>query len=385
MFEAAAAGLPILTINWGGQKDFLSVPNKKGKLEPMATFVSHEVKPVQKEAVWDKIIIPESEWAYPASWDYKVKMRSVFKAYGEKKAMAKKLAEYNRERFGGQKQYKKMAEAILGEAVFDYKDVDVSSLPKISVITSVFKAREYIEEFLKDVERQTIFKEKVELVLVDPGSPEQEEEVIKVWVEKYPDNIKYIKLESDPGLYACWNQAIQASTGEFISNWNCDDRRAPDALEKMAKQLVSNPSVEMVYFDYFMTNKPNETFEANSSNGNKYNMDQFSKEALLRMNLPHCGPMWRKSAHDRVGFFNEDYKSASDWEWNLRLAFSGGMMKKMSEPLGLYYFSPRGISTDPKNNSWKRKEEREIFNRFNEMLKKEKEPQQAEVPVNVIL
>ena len=41
---------------------------------------------------------------------------------------------------------------------------------------------------------------------------QNEEEVINKYLEKYPDNIKYIRLDNDPGIYAVWNKAIEVST-----------------------------------------------------------------------------------------------------------------------------------------------------------------------------
>ena len=85
---------------------------------------------------------------------------------------------------------------------------------------------------------------------------------------------------------------------------------------------------------------------------------------MLRGNPPHCMPMWRKSLHERHGFFEEKYRSASDWEFWLRCTLEGVEMKKINKPLGLYYFNPKGMSTNQEHNEWKRKEEREIFSKY---------------------
>ena len=63
--------------------------------------------------------------------------------------------------------------------------VSIDDIPKISLITSVFDGDEFIQGFLEDITRQTIFKDKCELVLVNANSPGNEEEVIKKYMEKY--------------------------------------------------------------------------------------------------------------------------------------------------------------------------------------------------------
>jgi len=127
---------------------------------------------------------------------------------------------------------------------------------------------------------------------------------------------------------------------------------------------MANSNVGLVYADSYITHKPNETYENNSSEGQRYNFEQFSKENMLKGNLPHSNPMWRKSLHDKFGFFNPELKSAGDWEFFLRCTFEDIKFKKIPDILGLYYFNPKGISTNPENNSWKVKEELSVFKKY---------------------
>ncbi len=63
MYEASYNGLPIVTINWGGQCDFINVPTKQRKKgskskkilvnKPHVCEVDYTVGPIQKEAVWE--------------------------------------------------------------------------------------------------------------------------------------------------------------------------------------------------------------------------------------------------------------------------------------------------------------------------------------------
>jgi len=192
--------------------------------------------------------------------------------------------------------------------------------------------------------------------------------VIEEYIEKYPDNIIYKKLDEDPGIYGTWNEAIRLSTGEYITNANLDDRKAPNSLELHAKVLFGNEEIDLVYADSYITNNPNETYEENTAQGKRYNFEQFSKEGMLRGNQPHNNPMWRKSLHDKHGMFNDKYRSAGDWEFFLRCAFGGSEYKKLEHPLGLNYFNPKGISTNFENFEWKQEEEEEIYTKYKGMM-----------------
>ena len=365
MFEAAYNSLPIVTVAWGGQCDFLYMDKKEksGKMRknPMFTTVAYDIKQVQKEAVWEGVIQADSQWSFAKEWSYKKSLRSVVKNYNPLKSKAKKLQKYLKKEFAEEKQYLKMAEIVHGDTI---ENIDLSDIPKISIITSVYDGDEFIRPFLEDITSQTIFEEKCELVLVNANSPGNEEEVIMEYIKKYPNNIVYKRLDEDPGIYGTWNEAIKLSSGDYITNANLDDRKSRNSIERHAKSLFTNPDVSLVYSDSFVTHSPNETFDKNSSGMKRYNFEQFSKEGMLRGNLPHNNPMWKKSLHEKHGYFDSKYRSAGDWEFFLRCAFGGENFKKINEVLGLYYFNPKGVSTNVENTSWKQQEEKEIFLKY---------------------
>jgi len=364
IFEAAAAGLPIIATDWSGHLDFLV--DETGK--KLFAKVDYELKQIEQAHVWSGVMEAGTSWAYPIYGNLTSRMREVYKDYGWFSSWAKKLSAVNKQKFTKDKIYLQFAELVLGQAI---STVPTEKVPKISVITSVYNGDEHIEGFLQDITKQTIFKDKCELILINANSPGNEESVINRYLEKYPDNIVYKRLESDPGIYACWNIAAKLATGELLTNANLDDRKSPDFLEKLGKELVTRQDVDVVYAENKLTNSPNETWEKNTSKTN-YPCEEFSPDAMLRGNPPHCMPMWRKSLHDKYGYFEEGYRSASDWEFWLRCAFDGIKMSKINRPLGLYYFNPKGMSTNIENNSWKRQEEKEVFKKYL-AIKKERE------------
>ena len=92
LFEAAYSALPVITHDFGGQKDFLSVL-EDGKLKFKAVKVEYDVKNIQPEAHWPTVLNPDMFWAFPRSVSCKKTMREVYKDYGRFKAQAKKLKE----------------------------------------------------------------------------------------------------------------------------------------------------------------------------------------------------------------------------------------------------------------------------------------------------
>jgi hypothetical protein len=369
LFDAAIAGLPIITVPWSGHCDFLYVPykDKKGKTKQKSHFlkVEYNIQPIQAEAIWDGVLEKDSQWAFAKEGSYKMALRKMKNDYHVYQGMAKKLSKWVLENFTEENQYHAFVTHTYGEEVKnDWSSVSTDELPKISIITSVYDGDEFIEPFLEDITSQTIFEDKCELILINAASPGNEEEIISKYVEKYPNNIVYKKLDEDPGIYGVWNMAVEMSTGDFLTNANLDDRKAPNSLEAHAKTLFANEEVELVYADSYITNKPNETFLNNSSQERRYNFEEFSKEGMLRGNLPHNNPMWRKTLHTNHGTFDDSYRSAGDWEFWLRCANAGSIFKKLPGIYGLYYFNPKGISTNFENFSWKQEEETRVYEKY---------------------
>ncbi len=373
LFEAAHHGLPVIATDWSGHLDFLYKPTKQknGKIKHKHMFsrISYTMGPVQQEAVWDGIITKDSMWAFPEEGSIKMNLEEVHKDYGRFKKRAKELQKWLCEEFTEEKIYDKYVRSIYGS---DLTQISREELPKISLITSVYRAEEHIEQLMEDVTRQTVFKDKCEWLILNVNDKENnfEEEVILKYKEKYPENIIYKRLDKDPGVYGVWNKAIKMSSGEFITNINCDDRRAPFALEKQASVLAENTDVDLVYNDSYMVQEPNTLYEDVKPGTPQYNFEPFSKEAMLRNNLPHNNPMWKRTLHDKYGYFDDKYRSAGDWDMWLRAAFEGGKFMKINTVLGVYYFNPKGISTNFENLSWKQEEEKEIFLKYTDQVDK---------------
>ena len=79
-FEAVCNGLPVLSPNWGGVRDFCNIPtknkkSKKTKYKSMIGEIEYQVEPVQQEAVWEGVIEPDAKWCFPELDSVRKKMR----------------------------------------------------------------------------------------------------------------------------------------------------------------------------------------------------------------------------------------------------------------------------------------------------------------------
>jgi glycosyltransferase involved in cell wall biosynthesis len=107
LFEAAREGLPITTIGWSGQVDFLHHGGKNYYNE-----VEYSLQPVQPHAVWDGVIEKDSMWAYADQGSYKMALRKAHKNHGDMKETAEQLKTLINEKFSDEKLYEGFCKAL---------------------------------------------------------------------------------------------------------------------------------------------------------------------------------------------------------------------------------------------------------------------------------
>ena len=108
LFEAAYNALPVVSVGWSGQLDFL---HHKGK--DYFNSVDYSIRNVQQEAVWPGVIEAESKWAYAQPGSYKMVLRRVYKKYTKAKTKAVELKEIIEKNFTSEKMYGQFVNHLL--------------------------------------------------------------------------------------------------------------------------------------------------------------------------------------------------------------------------------------------------------------------------------
>lgn len=236
-------------------------------------------------------------------------------------------------------------------------------MKKVSIITSLYKAEKYLKGFLENIVKQTIFDD-CELFLLDANSPENEYGVIKPFLSY--DNIRYERLEDDPGIYGCWNYMIENSDSEYITNANVDDKLFYNCIERHVDTLDEFLALDVAYCVNIVSRTPPSEPESISGEQQIFPTADFSKSNMLIANLPHNHPVWRRSIHKDCGLFEtEKYVSSSDYDFWLRSCIEFGKeFILIPEVLGIYYDNPEGMSTRKENMERNLAEVNEIFTKY---------------------
>lgn len=210
----------------------------------------------------------------------------------------------------------------------------ISPTIRVSAIVSAYNSERYMYGCLVDLTQQTLFtKGELEIIIIDSGSEQNEAEVVKEFQRKHPDRIRYLRTDRE-SLYAAWNRGVGSARGVYLTNANTDDRHRHDALEVLSAHLDRTPEIDLVYADCYVSSKPNETFAENDKSQRFSYPTYFAPAALLHYQFGPQ-PMWRRTVHEQIGMFDDSFRAAGDYDFNLRFA-ARCQARHIPEPLGLY-------------------------------------------------
>jgi GT2 family glycosyltransferase len=231
---------------------------------------------------------------------------------------------------------------------------------KVTAIVSLYNSLEYVDECLRDLIEQSLYKRgELEILVIDSNSPQDEGARVEWYQWQYP-NIVYHRTTRRETLYQAWNRGVQMARGEFITNANSDDRHHPQGLEVMYNALVDNPTIDLVYGDVYESSTANERFDANPKTSRYRYPSYFAPLSLLYYQFG-CQPMWRKRVHDTIGGFSAQLKAAGDWDFCIRFSLAGLRALHIPEVLGSFLNRPTSIST---SDSTSTREQGEVKNYY---------------------
>lgn len=178
---------------------------------------------------------------------------------------------------------------------------------KISVITVAFNSVKTIKDTLSAVATQTY--PDVEHLIVDGASKDGTVEV----VSSYPNQKIRVISEPDKGIYDAMNKGLMLATGGVIGFLNSDDFYAnSEVLEKIAR-VFEDPSVDACYGDLVYVTQDNSRVVRH------WKSKKFRKGDFAKGWCPaHPTFYVRRSAIERLGLFDSQFRLASDFEFMLR-------------------------------------------------------------------
>jgi len=204
----------------------------------------------------------------------------------------------------------------------------------VSAIVSIYNCEKFIKGCLDDLLQQTIASQ-VEIITINSGSQQNEKKIIQEYQDEYI-NIKYIETDERETIYKAWNRGIRIASGKYITNANSDDRHRKDAFGVMSDVLEKYDDIDFVFANQLITNHENEIFERCKPTGSIHYRPVNNMEDLIQYGSIGPQPMWKKSLHNKIGYFDENLEVAGDIDLWLRASCNKCKFYHVDELLGLY-------------------------------------------------
>ena len=116
-------------------------------------------------------------------------------------------------------------------------------MPKISVIIPVYNTEKYIEKCLESLAKQTM--QDFEVIVVNDGSTDNSEKVIKDYKKNSNLDIKYLEKENG-GLASARNYGVEYASGKYISFLDSDDYLDEDLYKNLEKYM--DEDIDLIKF-----------------------------------------------------------------------------------------------------------------------------------------
>lgn len=209
----------------------------------------------------------------------------------------------------------------------------------VSTITPCFRMKRYLQKFLEDLPKQTMFNN-LEVVL-DHNEPDDEEiSWIKEFQDKYPGRIKHIIVPKVDPIGISMNRCIRESTAGILTIWNVDDLRTPNSIESQYNVLKNSPEIGLVYGNFTIVRSFGVT------KGKLVDCSKYPEGEATRSMFHGPFFMFRKSLCYKCGYFDEQLVQGADFDLAVKLSFNT-KISMASDLLGYYLNEGLGQSTKP--------------------------------------
>lgn len=197
----------------------------------------------------------------------------------------------------------------------------------VTIVLPTHNGSKYICESIDSCLRQTY--DNLELIILDDASTDDTWRIIN---EHTDHRIHAIRQEVNRGLPETLNEGFRHAEGEFLT-WTSDDNRyAPEAIAEMISYLDGEPSVGLVYADYWLID------ETGKSTGKIFN---DPPEKLIERDVIGACFLYRHTVYERIGNYDPGARLTEDYEFWLRVST---VFRIAHLPKLLYYYREHASS-----------------------------------------
>ena len=224
---------------------------------------------------------------------------------------------------------------------------------KISIVVPVHNGEKFIERCLNSIIKQTY--QNFEVIIINNGSTDKTEELIKGYITKYSEKVFYININRT-GVSIARNIGIDKSTGDYITFVDVDDWLEENALENVIEVLKCQ--YDVVKYNYYI-NYSNDRQKINYYDKNlvekKLERKRIHEDVvpqILSGEMPAY--VWnlfiKTSIAKKIERFNENLNMMEDTIFFMNLLVNINNIYIMTMPLYHYFYNLDSASHSTKNS-----------------------------------
>jgi glycosyltransferase involved in cell wall biosynthesis len=154
------------------------------------------------------------------------------------------------------------------------------------------------------------------------------------------DRIKIVNNAENIGLTKSLNQGIGVSKGDYIARQDADDGSHPERLARQIEYLDRNKDVMMLGTGGYLIDESGKVLHRETVVTGK---DRLKSQLRKRNQFIHGSVVMRRSCLNDVGLYNEEFKSAQDYDLFLRISEKYAI-DNLPDALYSYRLNPSAIS-----------------------------------------
>jgi glycosyltransferase involved in cell wall biosynthesis len=185
-------------------------------------------------------------------------------------------------------------------------------MPLVSVIIPTYNSADFLPQAIDSVLQQTY--ENIEIIVIDDGSMDHTEAVLKPYTER----IRYFK-KPNGGPSAARNMGIAEARGEFIAFQDADDLWLPEKLQLQIEHFREHGQLGVVFTGSRRFNESG-LLDSNVRKGFTVPTGMIFNSILTEHFIAMPSVMVRRSCLADVGLFEESLIGNEDFNLYLRLA-----------------------------------------------------------------
>jgi GT2 family glycosyltransferase len=183
--------------------------------------------------------------------------------------------------------------------------------PRFSILTPVYETpAAVLRAMLRSVAAQRCGE--WELCLIDDASQAPHVAEILGRAQRADPRIKVRRRDSNGGIAAASNDALEMARGEFVVLLDHDDELHPKALAEVELALAATPEADYVYTD------EDKIDESGRRSGPFFKPDWSPERMRTQMYTCHLSVL-RRSLVEEVGGFDPEFEGSQDWDLVLKV------------------------------------------------------------------